>query len=278
MSVKKITIMSTIKNKMNLSFYVTYFVVFLAVLAGCNKSGTGDSVTPFYSSTTFTAYVNNNAVVLSNLQAASQVPGFVVYWSKGFDDTTSAGSIKYTVQIDKSGNNFAAAAAANAGVAYSYAYTAGAVNGITVARGGVPGSPSNLEARVIGTTTSGKSDTSATVTFSVTPYPPPMYIVGDFQGWNIDNPPAMLSDATNLSVYHFNTTFNANTEFKIYTTTGDWGATSYRPLANHPPITETTCILRPVNYENDDKWLISTAGNYDITLDVSVPSIEIKPK
>lgn len=106
-----------------------------------------------------------------------------------------------------------------------------------------------------------------------------LWVVGDAtpNGWNIDNPNQMKLDPFNPYIFHYNENLHAG-EFKIPTTTGNWGADFYRPLTNHPPITDTTAalVLGSTNAP-DDKWQITTAGAYKISLNIQYNSIHIQP-
>ena len=106
-----------------------------------------------------------------------------------------------------------------------------------------------------------------------------LWIVGDAtpNGWNIDNPNQMKVSPFNPYIFTYNEVLNAG-EFKIPTTTGNWGGDFYRPLTNHPPITDTTAalVLGSTN-PPDDKWQITTAGAYKISLNIQYNSIHIIP-
>ena len=83
-----------------------------------------------------------------------------------------------------------------------------------------------------------------------------LWIVGDAtpNGWNIDAPNEMKVSPFNPYIFTYNEVLNAG-EFKIPTTTGNWGADFYRPLTNHPPITDTSAVLTFGNANPpDDKW------------------------
>ncbi len=121
------------------------------------------------------------------------------------------------------------------------------------------------------------------LTIAVTKASAPLYtqlwIVGDAtpNGWNIDNPNPMKVDVFNPYVFHFYEVLNAG-EFKIPTTTGNWGGDFYRPLTNHPPITDTTAALVSGSTNPpDDKWQINKAGPYKISLNILYNSIHIVP-
>jgi len=117
------------------------------------------------------------------------------------------------------------------------------------------------------------------VTKAVAPLYSQLWIVGDAtpNGWNIDNPNQMKVDVFNSYIFHYNEILNAG-EFKMPTTTGNWGGDFYRPLSNHPPITDTTAalVLGSTN-PPDNKWQITTSGAYKISLNIGYNSIHITP-
>lgn len=104
-----------------------------------------------------------------------------------------------------------------------------------------------------------------------------LWIVGDAtpNGWNIDNPNKMTVDVFNPYVFHYYEKLNAG-EFKMPTSTGNWGADFYRPLTNDPSITDTTAVL-VLGSTNppDNKWKITTAGAYKVSLNILSNSIHI---
>lgn len=86
----------------------------------------------------------------------------------------------------------------------------------------------------------------------------------------------MTADPTNAFQFKYNGLLNAG-EFKIPTTTGNWGADFFMPLINNPAITATGAEL-VVAAKEDRKWKITVPGAYKILLNVSSsPSIQIKP-
>lgn len=121
------------------------------------------------------------------------------------------------------------------------------------------------------------------LTISITKAAAPLYsklwIVGDAtpNGWNIDNPNQMKVDVFNPYIFHYNEVLKTG-EFKMPTSKGNWGADFYRPLANDPPITDTTAalVLGSTN-PPDNKWKITEAGAYKISLNILFNSIHITP-
>jgi hypothetical protein len=104
-----------------------------------------------------------------------------------------------------------------------------------------------------------------------------IWIVGSAtpNGWNIDNPNEMQVDSSNLFVFKYNEILNAG-EFKMPVSTGNWGADFYMPATNHQPLTEQAVQLVPGG-SPDNKWEITTAGAYKISLDLLNNKISIAP-
>jgi len=123
---------------------------------------------------------------------------------------------------------------------------------------------------------------SKTVTIAVPTNPtvPPyerLWIVGDAtpNGWNIDAPSEMRVDAGNLFVFDFNEVLKAG-EFKIPTTTGNWGGDFYMPLVNQQDLSADGVQLVKGG-SPDNKWKITTPGAYKIKLDLYSTKISITP-
>lgn len=102
-----------------------------------------------------------------------------------------------------------------------------------------------------------------------------LWIVGDAtpKGWNIDGADPMKQNPSDPFVFSFNAMLNVG-EFKI-ATAKNWSALFYRPLSQHPAITETTVQLSAG--DPDNKWYIENAGAYKITLDLRQNTINIVP-
>lgn len=118
-----------------------------------------------------------------------------------------------------------------------------------------------------------------TITKAALPLYSQLWIVGAAtpNGWNIVSPNVMKVDPFNPFIFHYNEVLSAG-EFKIPTGTGNWNGDFYRPLTNHPPITDTTAALVFGNTNPpDNKWQINTAGPYKISLNIKYNSIYITP-
>jgi len=104
----------------------------------------------------------------------------------------------------------------------------------------------------------------------ITPFTPytTLYIIGDAgpNGWNIDTPSVTMTvDDTNPAIYTYTGALSVG-EFKIALGTGDWCGEWIRPLTNYPALTETTFEFND-GCAVDNKWQITEAGTYVVTVD-----------
>jgi len=112
---------------------------------------------------------------------------------------------------------------------------------------------------------------------NITPFTPyaKLWMVGDATaaGWNIDAPVPMVPTAGNPYEFTYTGALTAG-EFKIPTTTGNWGTDYFMPPTNGAGITEVNAVfIRGGNPDN--KWKITIAGNYKITLNQLYETISI---
>ena len=107
------------------------------------------------------------------------------------------------------------------------------------------------------------------------PYPA-LWMVGDATpaGWNIDAPQPMTPDADNPYVFTYTGPLTAG-EFKIPTSTGNWGTDFFMPPVNHAGTGEQMAKFT-VGGNPDNKWLITEAGNYRVTLNQLYETINIE--
>jgi len=102
-----------------------------------------------------------------------------------------------------------------------------------------------------------------------------IWMVGDATpaGWDIDNPVEMVPDASDPNVFTYTGALSAG-EFKFPTSTGDWGTDFFMPAENHPELTDTRMKFIPGG-SPDNKWEITSAGNYTITINQFYETISI---
>lgn len=86
-------------------------------------------------------------------------------------------------------------------------------------------------------------------------------------GWDINNPTPMVWSYKNPGIFTYEGEINAG-EMKMPLWKGDWGADFLMPVVNNPEPTDNRVQLVPGG-SPDNKWVISEAGNYLITLNVN---------
>jgi starch-binding outer membrane protein SusE/F len=140
--------------------------------------------------------------------------------------------VNYTLQIAKSGTNFANAQGVSLNGLFQQKYTHAELNTIALIAGLTPGSAGQLQARVRSTISS-KVDTtySNVVTVTVTPYLviinyPSIYVPGDYQGWNPATAPKLGSKFSNNQYEGFVNIPGGTLQFK-FTSDPDWNHTNY---------------------------------------------------
>lgn len=108
-----------------------------------------------------------------------------------------------------------------------------------------------------------------------TPYTQ-LWIVGDATpaGWNIVNPTPMVQTPGNPYEFSYTGPLNAG-EFKIPVSLGNWSVDFYMPPTNHPDISKTEVVLIPGG-NPDNKWQITSAGNYKVVINQLYETISIK--
>lgn len=110
----------------------------------------------------------------------------------------------------------------------------------------------------------------------VTPPYSKLWLIGDATagGWSLNAMTPMIQSTSNPFVFTFSGPFTAG-EFKI-ATAADFGAPFYRPLTNHPDLSVSTVEVTASDANNpDNKWQITTAGNYKISLNTQNNTISI---
>lgn len=239
------------------------------ILASCKKDGVA-SATPGALSVSTNSFSKPSDVVTFS-------------WTNSTIKNSSTG-IGLFLEFGKKGNSFADAANVYLGRDILLKeFTGGAFNDILKNQLQLPsGTSSDLEVRLRSVSSDGTVETffTNTVDISATPFDPPPYsklwMVGDAtpNGWNIDGPTPMQQDLTDPFVFFYEGQLNAG-EFKIPTTTGNWGTDFYMPLTNHQDISLPDVQL-VVGGNPDLKWQITVAGNYKITLNLFSETIEIK--
>jgi hypothetical protein len=116
-----------------------------------------------------------------------------------------------------------------------------------------------------------------TMKISIKPFTPytAIWMVGDASpvGWNIDNPHPMTADPSNPYIFSY-TGPMAVGEFKFPLGKGNWGGDYFMPVINGagPGSTQMKFVAAG---NPDNKWKITQAGNYKITINQLYETISI---
>ena len=103
-----------------------------------------------------------------------------------------------------------------------------------------------------------------------------LWIVGDAtpNGWNINAPNEMQLDPNNPYLFTYTGQLKAG-EFKFPVATGDWGTDFFMPAVNHQPLDSPYVRFVPGG-QPDNKWKVTDAGTYTITLNQLYETIQIQ--
>lgn len=119
-----------------------------------------------------------------------------------------------------------------------------------------------------------------TYIFEYVPYES-IYMVGNAItgiGWDIGNAKKMTWDAKNPKEFSYTGLFDAG-EFKLYTQQGNWNGRALMPPTNltilAPDADPIPMNLRP-NAQPDDKWVIESAGTYELIVNPIELTIQLK--
>ena len=108
-----------------------------------------------------------------------------------------------------------------------------------------------------------------------TPYPG-LWLIGDATpaGWNVNSPTPMVPTAGNPYEFSYTGTLKAG-EFKIPTAVGDSNKDFFMPPKNGVGVTGKDAIFIPGG-NPDNRWKITEAGNYKITINQLYETIAIE--
>ncbi len=264
-----------INNNLNKRFRMYKWMLLLFVTAtiiqACKKELKAPGAFPFETGQLYSS--KENLVINSALPGEEAV---ILTW-----DAFANSMIKYRLVLTYSSVQDTIEVPSGA---VSRRFNNGELNNILVDELGMKiGEPADVSITLLGEIqTKNLSAKSNTVTVKVTPAATgaayaELWVVGSAtpNGWNIDNPNKMVPDPTHPFQFKFNEVLNAG-EFKIPTSTGNWGTDFFMPLVNHQPLSSTDVKLT-LGGNPDNKWEITNPGPYKILLNISAaPFIHIK--
>ena len=194
-------------------------------------------------------------------------------WSQGVYDPSVA--VTYTLQVDKSGNNFADMSELYVGGDEEFTMTVGELNTKILGLGLEIEVAADLEFRVVSWINDNVADlVSETTTLNLTPFAtvfPPIYMIGAATGgWNTALAVEVSSSAPN--VYSTIAHFVQGEAFRFFAQP-DWGPTSY----NYPHFTGSVTNLLE-NAEDGDKnfKVVGETGYYRITANLKTLTVEME--
>jgi starch-binding outer membrane protein SusE/F len=139
--------------------------------------------------------------------------------------------IQYSIELVKKGTAFTEAIKINASNLTKREFIVAALNSEAIKMGLLPGSPNQVDVRVVADVGAGMPKAvSNVITISVTPYLdipiyPSLFVPGGHQGWNPGEAPKVSSKNDN-KVYEGYVNFPNATEFK-FTSQPDWNGINY---------------------------------------------------
>lgn len=225
----------------------------------------------------------NNLLTLSTVKSSSVLKqtedandAVDLTWTSGSNHGTNA-SISYTIKIDKQGNNFSDAVKEDLGLGtFEKKFTVKDLNNLLLTHWNLPpNTEATLEAKIITKVSNDAAlpDSSNILIIKVTPYRPVtaiLYLIGDAtpNGWNSNLATPLKVSATKAGEFTWDGHLSSG-NLKFITTLGQF-LPSYNKGAdgNH-------LLYRNDNSQPDDQFVISTSGNYTITLDLLDLSISL---
>lgn len=184
--------------------------------------------------------------------------------------------VNYSIEIDKSGNNFTKARDIVTIKDLTKTLTVADINAALINYGLAPGAATEMEVRIRSWVDYISFPASSNVLkFTLTPYQlvfPPLYINGDAQGWNWANAVALTS--TTPGVYTGKAKFQSNGKFRFFIIP-DWSiAGNERGFSNFPGAALPPEFVTGNDGDNNIQFTGLTA-DYNITVTLDPNKIEI---
>ncbi len=198
-------------------------------------------------------------------------------WTSGSNHGTNA-SIDYTLKIDKQGNNFSNPFIQDLGYAtFERKFTVKELNDLLLTNWNFPpNQEATLEAKIVAKVSGDNTmaDSSNILQIKVTPYmsvSTVLYLIGDAtpNGWNAGQATPLIASPTESGTFIWDGHLNSG-NLKFITVPGQF-LPSYNKGAN-----DSTLIYRDDNSQPDDQFVISTPGNYTITLNLLTLKVSLK--
>lgn len=205
-------------------------------------------------------------------QANADKPFTTLSWSAA---NFGSKAVNYSIEMDVAGNNFAKAKDILKTSDLSKTFTVAQFNAALIQVGLTPGKAAQVEFRVRAwvdyLTDPALSNTQSLKT---TPYKlefPPIYLIGDAQGWSLTNALMLTSDAP--GIYKGTGTFQSNGKFRLFAladwTSQQWGWSYFTGGSIPSQLGD--------GQDGDSNFLFGGAsGSYNITIDLTGKKITIE--
>jgi hypothetical protein len=186
-------------------------------------------------------------------------------------------SVTYTLQIDKAGNNFAAAVELATTNSLSALLNIGSTNDILLGLGLVPEEATNVELRVIGELNDNvepvvSNTISLTLTSYATSFPPIWGMGAGLKGWGPWPANAVEWQSSEFKKYETIAYFTNNEAFRWFAQL-DWGPTSY----NYPYFTTVSSVFVNANDGDSNLKVAGATGWYKVNIDLGAKTVAAVP-
>jgi hypothetical protein len=251
-------------KKAKWKYAFSLLVLFSLINSSCKKP---DYIQSNKSNAAVTLSAAKTSLVLKQKEDANDAVDFT--WTTGSNRGTNA-SISYTLKIDKQGNNFSNPVTEELGLAtLEKKYTVKDLNNLLLTHWNFPpDTEATLEAKIIANVSdnAAPSDSSNVIVIKVTPYLPvssTLYLIGDAtpNGWDNNLSVPLTASSTESGTFTWNGHLNTG-NLKFITILGQF-LPSYNKGADNSHL-----VYRNDNSQPDDQFVISTSGNYTITLNL----------
>ncbi len=186
-------------------------------------------------------------------------------------------TVNYSIEMDKSGNNFTKARDIITVKGLSQTLTVEDINSALILYGASPGTPIDVEIRVRSWVDYiSFPATSNVLKYTLTPYQltfPPLYINGDAQGWNWSNAVALTS--TSPGVYTGKAKFQTNGKFRFFMVP-DWSIPGNEIGFSNFPASALPAEFVTGNDGDNNIQFTGLTADYNITVGLQPNSIKIE--
>ncbi|HEY8661436.1 MAG TPA: SusF/SusE family outer membrane protein [Hanamia sp.] len=251
-------------KKAKWKYAFSLLVLFSIINSSCKKP---DYIQSNKGNAAVTLSAAKTSLVLKQKEDANDAVDFT--WTTGSNRGTNA-SISYTLKIDKQGNNFSNPVTEELGLAtLEKKYTVKDLNNLLLTHWNFPpDTEATLEAKIIANVSDNAAppDSSSVMVIKVTPYLPvssTLYLIGDAtpNGWDNNLAVPLTASPTESGTFTWDGHLNTG-NLKFITTLGQF-LPSYNKGADNSHL-----VYRNENSQPDDQFVISTSGNYTITLNL----------